>query len=325
MSSELAATYLESHAQLSTWNDELEFLGFILAELTDPCGLEANGFPWHQAADFPAMVEILHTSCVAKTGILKRVFGVPTLKNFKKWLREAKQIRNAIAHHQSVNEQELCSLKAVRDELCELFESAIRMVAAYCNIHEIPWCPYPYTSTPSELSPEGDAYKTEPILLSCGTEPLLSQRHRILESLAYRPENTRPNRKRKAPTTKSRQEELERFIEAQQRKLNRRQQIKAREEEMRARKLQILDENYHRMRQLRLTQLDDTRNLLEHEEKVWEIQRSVLLEDTSLSYPADDNAVSVILTLSSPLWLLCLFIRTIYRKCKLLAAFFARG
>ncbi|KAB8227904.1 uncharacterized protein BDW43DRAFT_316415 [Aspergillus alliaceus] len=230
-----------------------------------------------------------------------------------------------MVHHQSVNERKLCSLKGVRDELCELFESAIRTVAAYSNVREIAWCPYPYTSTPSESSPGGDAYKTETILLACGTEPLLSQRHRILGSLNYQLESTRPNRKRKASTNESRQEELERFIEAQQRKLDRRQQIKAREEEMRAQKLHILDQNHRRMRQLRLTQLNRLRSLLEHEEKVRKIQRSVLLEDTSLSYPADDNAVSVILALSSPLWLLCLFIRTIYRKCKILAAIFARG
>jgi hypothetical protein len=170
-----------------------------------------------------------------------------------------------------------------------------------------------------ESSPGRDTYRTKTILLACGTEPLLSQRHRILQSLDYRPESARPNRKRKTSTNESRREEIECFIKAQQRKLDRRRQIKAREEEMRARKLYILDQNYCRMRQLRLTQLNHLRSLLEHEEKVWKNRRSVLLEDTSLSFPTDDNAVLVILTLSSPLWLLCLFIRTVYGKCKILA------
>ena len=59
----------------------------------------------------------------------------------------------------------------------------------------------------------------------------------------------------------------------------------------RAWKLHILDQDYCRMRQLQLGQLNHLHSLLEHEEKVWKIQYSVLLEDTGLFFPVGDSAV----------------------------------
>jgi hypothetical protein len=137
MSSQLAASYIHSHAQLSAWNDDLEFLCFILAELADPRDLEENGFPWHQAADLPAMVDILRAACVSETGILRTALGPQTSKRLRKWLQKAKEIRNDVAHHQSVDAKKLSALREVRNELCTLLEFAIRTVAAYSKVREV--------------------------------------------------------------------------------------------------------------------------------------------------------------------------------------------
>ncbi|KAJ0414151.1 hypothetical protein BJY00DRAFT_319112 [Aspergillus carlsbadensis] len=317
MSSQLAASYIQSHAQLSAWNDDLEFLGFILAELADPRGLEANGFPWHQAADLPALVDILRASCAAKPGILRTALGPRTSKKLRKWLQKAKEIRNAMAHHLSVDKEKMGALREVRDELCNLLEAAIRTVAAYRKLCEVAWCPCSYRSALSESGPGDGIYKTETILLACGTEPLLSQRHRMLARLDCLPQSEQQTHKRKVRTTETRQEAVNDLIRSQKRKLDRRQQTKAMEEDMKARKLRVLDQDYQRMRQLRLEQLNRLHSLLEDEEKIWHIRRSVLLEDTGALPPMDDNAVLAILALTSPLWLLCLFIRTLYAKCRI--------
>jgi hypothetical protein len=87
---------------------------------------------------------------------------------------------------------------------------------------------------------------------------------------------------------------------------------------MKAQKLHIMDQDHERMRQLRLAQLDHLRSLLEHEEKIWKIRRSGLLQEKRVSFPMGDNAVLAILVLSSPLWLLCLLLRTLYRTCRTL-------
>ncbi|KAL2848302.1 hypothetical protein BJX68DRAFT_267744 [Aspergillus pseudodeflectus] len=320
MSSQLAASYIESHAQLSAWNDDLEFLGFILAELADPRGLEANGFPWHQAADLPALVDTLRVSCVAETGTLQTALGRQTSKKLRKWLQKAKEIRNDMAHHQTVDKGKLSALQGVRDELCKLLEAAIRTVARYREVREIAWCPYSSGPALSESNTRGGNYRTETILLACGTEPLLSQRHRMLANIDSTPQSARKTHRRKDSTDKTQQKKaIESLIEAQKRKLNRRQQIKAKEEEIKAQKLRVLDQEYERMRQLRLAQLDRLRSLWEHEEKIWKIRRSALLQETRVSFSMDDTAVLAILALTSPLWLLCLLIRTLYGTCKALA------
>lgn len=132
-----AASYLQAHARLSSWNDELEFLGFILAELTDPRGLEENGFPWHQAADLPALVDILDHSCAQPDGILKKRLYKKERKRLRNLLTDSKQIRNAVAHHHSLSNAELGTLKTVRDELAKLLEIAIRTVATFRGIREV--------------------------------------------------------------------------------------------------------------------------------------------------------------------------------------------
>lgn len=134
---QMAASYLQAHARLSNWNDELEFLGFILAELTDPRGLEENGFPWHQAADLPALVDILDHSCAQPAGILKNRLCKKERKSLRNWLINSKQIRNAVAHHHSLSNAELDTLKTVRDELVKLFEIIIRTVATYRGVREV--------------------------------------------------------------------------------------------------------------------------------------------------------------------------------------------
>ena len=132
-----AASYIQAHARLSSWNDELEFLGFILAEFSDPRGLEPNGFPWHQAADLPALVDILEHPCNRPNGILKRTLCKKERKKLQNWLLKSKQIRNAVAHHQSLSNVQLGTLRTVRDELVNLLEYMIRMVAAGCGVRKL--------------------------------------------------------------------------------------------------------------------------------------------------------------------------------------------
>lgn len=68
------------------------------------------------------------------------------------------------------------------------------------------------------------------------------------------------------------------------------------------------------MRQLRLRQLNRLYSLMKYEEREWRVQRSALLEDASIPFPAVDNAVFVILVISTPLWLLYSMIRTVYNR-----------
>lgn len=134
---EMASSYIQAHVRLSKWNDELEFLGFILAELTDPPGLEAHRFPWHQAADLPALVDILEHQCTQPDGILEGLLLAKQRKRLRNWLLKSKQIRNAVAHHQRPSRAEMRAMHTVRYELGNLLETTIRTVAASRGVREV--------------------------------------------------------------------------------------------------------------------------------------------------------------------------------------------
>lgn len=135
--SQHATSYLESHKHLSNWNDELEFLGYILSEIVDPRGLEGRGFPCHQAADLPAITDTLQRACSKPDGSLRKVLGKRALKYFGDLLSRCKQIRNAMAHHQSLDEDRMRILQGVKEELSDKFLSAIRLAASRFDIHQV--------------------------------------------------------------------------------------------------------------------------------------------------------------------------------------------
>lgn len=178
---------------------------------------------------------------------------------------------------------------------------------------QVGWCPYPsvLNAWNKNLS-----YTTEAIYLACDSPPLLAQRQRIFDSLYHPPSQVQSKKKHRA-ATKDREKHSVMLIGALNRKMKRRSEIKEKEKEARLRKLHRLDQHYRQMRQLRLTQLHRLRNLMKYEEREWRVQRSALLEDASIPFPAVDNAVFVIVVLSSPLWLLCSMIRTVYKRWRM--------
>ena len=143
------------------------------------------------------------------------------------------------------------------------------------------------------------SFTTEAILLAHGNPSLLSQRLRIFESL-YRPSHVVHCKKKRKATTGDREERSAVFIATLNRKMERKRQIKEKEKRVRLQKLHRLDQNHRQTRQVRLTQLNRLRSLMAYEEGEWIAQRSALLEDAYIPFPAVDSAVFVILVLRSP-------------------------
>lgn len=135
--SQQATSYLESHKLLSNWNNELEFLGYILSELVDPRGLEKRGFPCHQAADLPAIIDTLQHACSKPDASLRRVLGKKASRDFEDLLSRCKQIRNAMAHHQLLDNERMRSLQEVKVQLSGQFQFVIRQVASRFDIHQV--------------------------------------------------------------------------------------------------------------------------------------------------------------------------------------------
>lgn len=135
--SQQATSYLESHKLLSTWNNELEFLGFILLELVDPRGLEKRGFPCHQAADLPAIIDTLHHACSKPGGRLRRVLDTRASRDFEDLLYRCKEIRNSMAHHKSLDKEQIRILQNVKVQLSGQFQFVIQQAASRFHVHQV--------------------------------------------------------------------------------------------------------------------------------------------------------------------------------------------
>ena len=87
-----AEAYFETQTRLTAWTDELEFLGYILCELIDADGLSTRGYRCHQAADLPAIVDIVRLQLKEPNGSLAKVMKEDELKTLRQLLTKAKQM-----------------------------------------------------------------------------------------------------------------------------------------------------------------------------------------------------------------------------------------
>ncbi|KAK5806922.1 hypothetical protein VI817_001180 [Penicillium citrinum] len=132
-----AEAYFETQTRLTAWTDELEFLGYILCELIDADGLSTRGYRCHQAADLPAIVDIVRLQLKEPNGSLAKIMKEDELKTLRQLLTKAKQIRNNMAHHTTQNENRLEVLENTKRNLCDLLEYAIKMTAMERGISQV--------------------------------------------------------------------------------------------------------------------------------------------------------------------------------------------
>ena len=132
-----SVTYFETQARLTTWTDELEFLGYILCELIDAEGLNTTGYRYHQAADLPAIIGILRPQLKEPDGCLTKMMSEGELIAFRRLLRKSKDIRNLMAHHNIRNDDKLNDLENTKERLGDMLEFAIRGAASDLSLIHI--------------------------------------------------------------------------------------------------------------------------------------------------------------------------------------------
>lgn len=137
--SEAAVIHLDAHQRLSTWTDELEFLGYILAEIIDPGGLEAVGFSCHQAADLPTIMDILGRASKREDSRLREISTDHELHRLLTSMKKSKKIRNTMAHHLLPGEVQMRALENVKEEVCGTFESLIQSASSKFKVSQVQW------------------------------------------------------------------------------------------------------------------------------------------------------------------------------------------
>lgn len=135
--SECTEAYFNTQERLTTWNDELEFLGYVLCEVIDKPGLDATGFKCHQAAELPAIIRVLRHQSKKPNGRLTTIMADDELQNFRHLLKKVREIRNQMAHHQTLHDDKLNNLRVVKEQLCNILENNIRRAASKFGTHQV--------------------------------------------------------------------------------------------------------------------------------------------------------------------------------------------
>ena len=135
--SECTEAYFNPQGRLTTWNDELEFLGYILCEILDKRELDARGFRCHQAAELPALIKVLRHQLKEPNGTLTTIMADHELQIFRRLLKKAWEMRNQMAHHQSLDDGKLDNIRDVKEQLCKMLENTIRRAASEFGTHQV--------------------------------------------------------------------------------------------------------------------------------------------------------------------------------------------
>ncbi|CRG85855.1 hypothetical protein PISL3812_02861 [Talaromyces islandicus] len=303
--------YIQSHELLSTWNDELEYLGYILAEIVDPHGLDQRGFVWHQAADLPAIDDILKQASKRPNSRLKAVLNKTQRKKLRHLMLNARRIRNMVAHHQTPCEKEMRDMHRRKDELSGLLQSAIGLVASKFDIDHVNW----YADLNLHNQPTGNPRQMARISLR--DESLVSQRQEALAISLNRSHSSTSHQRRKA-TEEGREQHRRTYIAAQRRKAEKALRNAVVMEEQTVRKLKEIDSRYYAKRQQRLDKINRTIQLMRDEEREWKHRRSQVKMPGICSH---DNILAAwflaFLAITSPFWLCCVFVHKLWATfCK---------
>jgi hypothetical protein len=131
------AAYFEAQTRLTRWTDELEFRGYILCELIDAESLNAIGFQCHQAADMPALINIIRPHTTEPSGNLTAIMSEDELKDFHQLMKKANQIRNKSAHHIIQSADKLKGLEDVKRRFSDMLDFSTRSIASDRGIHQV--------------------------------------------------------------------------------------------------------------------------------------------------------------------------------------------
>lgn len=133
----ITRTFYKNHYQLLEWQDELEFLCYILCEIVCPNEIGCKGFECHQAADLPCFIDIIGRCCDQETDELRRFLTYDEARELKTLLKKTKTVRNAAAHHMYLGQKSMKSKRAAVRKVTSKLESLIESAASSQNINQV--------------------------------------------------------------------------------------------------------------------------------------------------------------------------------------------
>jgi hypothetical protein len=126
---------LHNHLQLCQWQDELEFLCFVLCNIIEPPGNQTT-----QADQTPDLLKFI--------GRIKKVSQIPNgrirellqsdeISELKHRLQQTKRVRNLVAHHVPIGNHALEKQRAVVKSAIATLESVIQKGAKKYHVNQV--------------------------------------------------------------------------------------------------------------------------------------------------------------------------------------------
>lgn len=126
---------LHNHLQLCQWQDELEFLCFILCDIIEP---DANPTrKMNQTFDLLRFVKNIDKACEDPNGQLRELLQGHTNSNLKQCLGQMKQIRNLVAHHVPVSNYLMKKIQIRKGSAIATLEDIIRRGAERYHVNQV--------------------------------------------------------------------------------------------------------------------------------------------------------------------------------------------
>ncbi|KAJ5665715.1 uncharacterized protein N7477_008163 [Penicillium maclennaniae] len=305
-------TYFEIQARLMTWTDELEFLGYILCELIDEKNLNTKGYSYHQAADLPAIIDIIRLHLKEPNGCLSKMMSEDERKKFRRLLRKSKDIRNAMAHHNIRNDARLHDLENVKERLSDMLEFAIRGAASDRGIYQVAWSPY-YHICKTYMEMKGPLI----VMVPLNEESLLSFRDRVLRDHDFEQKEVLHRRVKRKATEEGRRKQKIDYESALVRKQQRKERDIAMRSKHQSEKLGRIHQRFIKSQELGYTRLNKVKVWMKEERELFYRQRAEVLKDGIIHPTAEKELLFItILAVSSPLWLTVIFIYDMYNRTR---------
>ncbi|KAJ5463681.1 hypothetical protein N7475_008625 [Penicillium sp. IBT 31633x] len=308
-----SVTYFETQARLTTWTDELEFLGYILCELIDEERLNKIGFRCHQAVDLPAIVDILRFHLKKPDGCLAKMMSEDEIKVFRQLLKKSKNIRNLMAHHNIQDDNRLHDLKNTKEKMSDMLEFAIKVVASDRGIDQVTWSPYHHIcKTYMEVK--------EPLIVTVplNKEPLLSFRDQVLHDHELEQRPVLYQRSKRKATEEGRRKQKDDYATALIRKQKRKERDITMRLDHQSEKLDKLEQRFIKSQELGYARLYKIKTRMREEQELFHWQRAEILNNGMVHPTVEEKVlfITVFLAVSSPLWLTIIFICNLYTRIR---------
>lgn len=120
---------------LCQWQDELEFLCFVLCDIISPP--ETTEHKISQTLDLLNFIEIIDEECESPRGRLRELLSKKKLSKLKSCLHQTKQIRNMVAHHLPIDNYVMVKKQAAVKSTMATLESVIQRGAERYKIDQV--------------------------------------------------------------------------------------------------------------------------------------------------------------------------------------------